>query len=105
MFDWPILSTITFLPSVGALIVLIIRGDDAAARRNMFQVALWTTIITFIISLFIWWAFDNGNAGFQFVEDIPWLGGAIRYKMGVDGISMLFVILTDRKSTRLNSSH
>src|SRR5438105_2334452 len=94
MFDWPILSTITFLPSVGALIVLIIRGDDAAARRNMFQVALWTTIITFIISLFIWWTFDSGNAGFQFTEDIPWLGGAIRYKMGVDGISMLFVILT-----------
>jgi NADH-quinone oxidoreductase subunit M len=94
MFDWPILSTITFLPSVGALIILLIRGDDAAARRNMFNVALWTTAITFVISLLIWWAFDSGNAGFQFVEDMPWLGGAIRYKMGVDGISMLFVILT-----------
>jgi NADH-quinone oxidoreductase subunit M len=94
MFDWPILSTITFLPSVGALVVLLIRGDDASARRNMFYVSLWTTIITFIISLFIWYAFDNSQAGFQFVEDIPWLGGAIRYKMGVDGISMLFVILT-----------
>jgi NADH-quinone oxidoreductase subunit M len=94
VFDWPILSTITFLPLVGAVIVLIIRGDDAAARRNMFQVALWTTIITFIISLFIWYAFDNQSAGFQFVEELPWLGGAITYKMGVDGISILFVILT-----------
>jgi NADH-quinone oxidoreductase subunit M len=94
VFDWPVLSTITFLPSVGALIVLIIRGDDAAARRNMFQVSIWTTVLTFVISLFIWIAFDNAQAGFQFVEETPWLGGAIRYKMGVDGISMLFVILT-----------
>src|SRR6185503_18096636 len=94
MLDWPILSTVTFLPTIGAAIVLIIRGDDEAARRNMFQVALWTTIITFIISLLIWYAFDATQADFQFVEEVPWLGGAITYKMGVDGISMLFVILT-----------
>jgi NADH-quinone oxidoreductase subunit M len=94
MFDWPILSTITFLPSVGAAIVLLIRGDDEAARRNMFYLALWTTLVTFVVSLFIWWSFDNSQAGFQFVEQAPWLGGTITYKMGVDGISMLFVILT-----------
>jgi NADH-quinone oxidoreductase subunit M len=94
VLDWPILSTVTFLPTVGAFLVLIIRGDDAAARRNMFQVALWTTIITFLVSLLIWYAFDSSQADFQFVEQAPWLGGAINYKMGVDGISMLFVILT-----------
>ncbi len=94
MFDWPILSTITFLPLVGAAIVLIIRGDDAAARGNMFYVAISTTVLTFVISIGIWYGFDNDSAEFQFVETMPWLGGAITYKMGVDGISMLFVILT-----------
>ncbi|MEJ0012938.1 MAG: NADH-quinone oxidoreductase subunit M [Bauldia sp.] len=91
---WPILSIVTFLPSVGALLVLIIRGDDAAARRNIYWISLWTTIVTFVISLAIWIWFDNSDPGFQFVEQAPWLGGAITYKMGVDGISMLFVILT-----------
>ncbi len=91
---WPILSIVTFLPSVGALLVLIIRGDDAAARRNIYWISLWTTIVTFVVSLAIWIWFDNSDPGFQFVEQLPWLGGAITYKMGVDGISMLFVILT-----------
>ena len=91
---WPILSVITFLPTVGALLVLTIRGDDETARRNIYWIALWTTLITFVISIFIWTGFDNTSAGFQFVEQLPWLGGAVTYKMGVDGISMLFVILT-----------
>src|SRR5690349_14663008 len=94
MTDWPILSTVTFLPTVGALLLLTIRGDDAAARRNIYWIALWTTIINFLISLLIWKDFDNANAGFQFVEQAGWLGGRIGYSMGVDGISMLFVILT-----------
>jgi NADH-quinone oxidoreductase subunit M len=92
--SWPILSIVTFLPSVGALLVLIIRGDDAAARRNIYWISLWTTVVTFVVSLAIWIWFDNSDPGFQFVEQVPWLGGAITYKMGVDGISMLFVILT-----------
>jgi NADH-quinone oxidoreductase subunit M len=91
---WPILSTVTFLPLLGALIVVIIRGDAVSARRNIFYVALWTTIVTFILSLFIWVNFDPADPGFQMVESTEWLGGAIAYKMGVDGISMLFVILT-----------
>ncbi|HWJ71631.1 MAG TPA: NADH-quinone oxidoreductase subunit M [Kaistia sp.] len=94
MTDWPILSTVTFLPTVGALLLLTIRGDDAAARRNIYWIALWTTIVTFVISLLIWKDFDNSSAGFQFVEQAGWLGGSIGYSMGVDGISMLFVILT-----------
>ena len=94
MSDWPILSTVTFLPLVGALLVLIIRGDDDAARRNIFHIALWTTIVTFILSIFIWTGFDKSEPGFQMVERAEWLGGRITYQMGVDGISMLFVILT-----------
>lgn len=94
MTDWPILSTVTFLPTVGALLILLVRGDDAASRRNVYWIALWTTIVTFLVSLLIWIDFDNTNAGFQFVERTEWLGGRISYSMGVDGISMLFVILT-----------
>jgi len=94
MTNWPILSTITFLPAVGALLLLMIRGDDAYTRRNIYWLSLWTTIITFLISLLIWRDFDPANTGFQFVEKTDWLGGSIGYSMGVDGISMLFVILT-----------
>ncbi len=94
MATWPILSVTTFLPIVGALFILLLRGDDEAVKRNARWVALWTTVITFVISIFLITGFDKGNPGFQFVEDHPWLGGTIRYKMGVDGISLPFVILT-----------
>jgi NADH-quinone oxidoreductase subunit M len=92
--SWPILSVVTFLPLVGALLALTVRGDDAAARRNIYYIALWTTLVTFVVSLFIWINFNDADPGFQMVEEHPWLGGRINYKMGVDGISMLFVILT-----------
>ncbi|WP_343314092.1 NADH-quinone oxidoreductase subunit M [Brucella sp. BE17] len=94
MTDWPILSTVTFLPLVGALLILLIKDDSEAARRNIKNVALLTTIFVFILSLVIWADFDNSNPGFQMVEQIDWIGGGISYHMGVDGISMLFVVLS-----------
>lgn len=94
MTEWPILSTVTFLPLVGALLILFIRDDSELARRNIRNVALLTTLFTFVVSLWIWIDFDNSDAGFQMVERLDWLGGGITYHMGVDGISMLFVILT-----------
>ncbi len=94
MSSWPILSTVIFLPLVGALLILLVRGDDDIARRNIRNVALWTTIVTFVVSLFIWIGFDTQVAGFQMVEDAALADGIFNYKMGVDGISMLFVILT-----------
>lgn len=94
MTDWPILSTVTFLPLVGVLLILFIRDDSANARRNIRAITLWTTIATFVVSLFIWAGFDNAVPGFQMVEKADWLGSGISYHMGVDGISMLFVILT-----------
>jgi len=94
MTGWPILSVITFLPLVGALFIFAIRGEDQIAMRNARFVALWTTVITFLISLLIWIYFDPTTSDFQFVEKRDWLGGTISYHMGVDGISMLFVILT-----------
>jgi NADH-quinone oxidoreductase subunit M len=90
----PILSLVTFLPLAGALLILFIKDEGESARRNIRAVTLWTTMLTFLVSLFVWTGFDNANPGFQFVEKTEWLDSGIYYHMGVDGISMLFVILT-----------
>ncbi|ABV93070.1 proton-translocating NADH-quinone oxidoreductase [Dinoroseobacter shibae DFL 12 = DSM 16493] len=89
-----LLSIITFIPAVAALILaLFLRGDDEAARRNAKWLALIATSVTFILSLFLLAGFDPQDTGFQFVEERPWVLG-LTYKMGVDGISILFVMLT-----------
>jgi NADH-quinone oxidoreductase subunit M len=93
MTSWPILSVVTFLPLAGALFIALL-PEDEAGFRNARWVALWTTLITFLISLILIWRFDPASADFQFVEKHPWLGGAITYAMGVDGISLPFVVLT-----------
>jgi NADH-quinone oxidoreductase subunit M len=95
MSQLPILSLLTFLPLVGALFILTIRGDDEVVARNARHVALWTSVINFALSLFIWVHFDPSTADFQFVEYAIWMPDFnIGYKMGVDGISMMFVLLT-----------
>ncbi|WP_370160136.1 NADH-quinone oxidoreductase subunit M [Limimaricola soesokkakensis] len=89
-----LLSLTTFIPRLGAgILALFLRGDDVAAQRNAKWVALATTVFTFVVSLFILTGFDAEAPGFQFVEDRQWLLG-MRYKLGVDGISLLFVMLT-----------
>ncbi len=95
MTDWPILSLVIFLPTVGALFVFLVRGDPRIVARNARMTALWTSLITFVLSLGIWIDFDTSTASFQFVERADWipiLGAS--YHLGVDGISMLFVILS-----------
>jgi NADH-quinone oxidoreductase subunit M len=95
MITWPILSVVTFLPLVGALIVYVLgRGDDEAAARNARWTALWVTIVTFGISLMLVWRFDPALTDFQFVEKTSWLATGITYHMGLDGISLPLVILT-----------
>lgn len=91
--NWPILSVVTFLPLVGALFIALVRGDDWIARGTARWVALWTTLVTFAISLVLVGRFDPSSPEFQFVEKHNWLGMA-SYHMGVDGISLPFVILT-----------
>jgi NADH-quinone oxidoreductase subunit M len=86
----PILSLVTALPLLGALFIALLSRE---AVGNIRYTALWTTVITFAVSLLIWKNFDLTTSSFQFVEEAEWLG-PIKYKMGVDGISMLFVILT-----------
>ncbi len=93
--DWPLLSIITFLPLVGAvLLALLVRGEGEEANRNARAFALWTTVATFLISLALWFGFDRTTADFQFVEKTEWLAGYATYHMGVDGISVLFVLLS-----------
>jgi len=95
MTDWPLLSLTTFLPLVGALFILAIRGEAQVVARNARNVALLTTVATFLVSLFILSAFDPASADFQLKESATWLPGtAIAYTMGVDGISVWFVLLS-----------
>ena len=95
MAGWPILSLTTFLPLVGAAFILLIRGEPDVVARNARSVALWTSLITFVLSLFIWMNFDNTTAAFQMVERADWIPAFnINYHMGVDGISVLFVLLS-----------
>ena len=94
MSTWPVLSVITFLPLLGAALIYFVRGSEEVVARNARYAALWTSIATFVVSLFPVLAFDYGATGFQFQESLPWLGGSIGYRMGVDGISLPFVVLT-----------
>lgn len=94
MTSFPILSLTIFLPLVGALFILFLRGEDEAIKKNARWVALWTTLVTFAVSIFLVTGFDRAVPDFQFVENHPWLGGVIRYHLGVDGISLPFVMLT-----------
>ena len=91
----PILSLVTFLPTLGALFILLIRGEPAVVARNARSVALLASLITFVLSLELWFGFDRTSADFQFVEQAEWIPAfGISYHMGVDGISVLFVLLS-----------
>ena len=96
MSDWPLLSLVIFLPLVGVLFIMSIRHEDEAlVAQNAKAVALWTAAITFLLSLLIWAQFDPGQAGFQMVERVAWLPGLdVDYHVGVDGISLWFVLLS-----------
>ena len=95
MTDWPILSTVTFLPLVGAAFIFFIRGDKETVARNARHLALWTSVITFGLSLLLIAYFDTSSASFQYVEEVPWISEYnIGYHLGIDGISIFFLLLT-----------
>ncbi len=95
MYGLPILSVLTFLPAFGALLILLLRGTPAQIEQNARWSALWTTAMTFILSLLLWANFDDSKADFQFVEKLPWFSAwGIDYHLGVDGISIFFVLLS-----------
>ena len=92
---FPILSLITWLPLVGVAVILSIRGEPDTVASNARWAALWTSLIVMVISLLLWVDFDRHQAGFQFVESVSWMPEyGVGYKMGIDGISVLFVLLS-----------
>jgi NADH-quinone oxidoreductase subunit M len=92
---FPILSLMTFLPLLGVLILATLRGDAAAISRNARYTALWTSLIVLALGIYLWATYDSSQPGFQFVEALPWFSGLnVEYRMGVDGISLLLVVLT-----------
>ena len=95
MADFPVLSVLTFLPLVGVLVILLIRGQEDIVARNSKYMALYTSLFTFAFAVFMCVNFDPLNAGFQFVEENRWVKPlGIGYHLGVDGISMFFVLLS-----------
>ena len=95
LVDFPILSLITFLPLFGAFLILFIQGDALSVARNAKHTALLTSVVTFGLSLYMYGAFDKTSAAFQFVESKPWIESFnIYYKLGVDGISVFFILLS-----------
>ena len=92
---FPILSALTWLPLVGAVVLMTVRGDEETVAANARWTALWTSLIVFALSLVLWARFDTAEAGFQFQESVSWLPEfGVGYRMGVDGISVLFVLLS-----------
>ncbi|MGO9361140.1 MAG: NADH-quinone oxidoreductase subunit M [Xanthobacteraceae bacterium] len=89
-----ILSSLLILPLIGAAFILLLPGDTEATRRNARWIALFATLITFVLSLVAWGRFDLSQPGFQLIEQHDWFSHAILYKLGVDGVSMPFVLLT-----------
>jgi NADH-quinone oxidoreductase subunit M len=91
---FPLLSLVTFLPLAGALIIASVRGEERVVASNARWTALWTSLITFCLSLILWFRFDRSSPDLQFVERLEWLPGhGVAYAMGVDGLSVLFVLL------------
>ena len=92
--NFPILSSLILLPTIGALFILVAGSSEKSNFRSSKYVALFTSFANFIISIYLWYIFDSNVADFQFVENRIWLKGFINYKVGIDGISILFIILT-----------
>jgi len=89
--NFPILSSLILLPTIGALFLLFSKDKDSNTSK---YVALFSSFVNFLISIYLWFLFDSSTSSFQFVEDKEWLKGFINYKVGIDGISILFIVLT-----------
>tara|TARA_Y100000591_G_scaffold279929_1_gene258703 strand:- start:883 stop:2376 length:1494 start_codon:yes stop_codon:yes gene_type:complete len=90
--NFPILSSLIILPTIGAIFILF--GRSSANYNAAKYISLFVSLANFVLSIFLWYEFDKNNSGFQFVEERLWLEGFINYKIGIDGISILFIILT-----------
>jgi NADH-quinone oxidoreductase subunit M len=91
--NFPILSSITLLPALGALFILLSKSKKNE-NRNVINLSLFTSVINLFLAIFLWYSFDKDFVGFQFVEEKNWISGFIKFKFGIDGISILFIVLT-----------
>ena len=91
--NFPILSSLILLPTIGALFIFFVRSSSSQYQSSKY-VALFITVANLILSIYLWFIFDTRLTEFQFVEDKEWIVGFINYKVGVDGISILFILLT-----------
>ena len=92
--NFPILSAIIFIPLTGAFFVFITKGSQKNVEKNSKYVAIFSSLTNFLLSIFLWYSFDTTTADFQFVEKKKWMEGFINFQLGVDGISILFILLT-----------
>ena len=91
--NFPILSSLILLPTIGALFIFFVRSSNSQYQSSKY-VALFITLANFFLSLYLWFVFDKSIVDFQFVEEREWISGFVNYKVGVDGISILFILLT-----------
>ena len=92
--NFPILSAIIFIPLIGAFFIFVTRGVQKNVEKNSKYVAIFSSLTNFLLSIFLWYSFDTTTADFQFVEKKNWIEGFINFQLGVDGISILFILLT-----------
>ena len=90
--NFPILSTIIFLPLLGSIFIFL--SKSYSNNQSAIYVSLFTSIANLFLSLFLWYSFDKNYTGFQFIEESVWISGFIKFKLGIDGISILFILLT-----------
>ena len=91
---FPILSAIILIPLIGSLFIFITKGNQKNIEKNSKYVAIFSSIANFFLSLVLWYYFDNSTSEFQFVENKNWMDGFISFQLGIDGISILFILLT-----------
>ena len=91
--NFPILSSITLLPILGAVFIFIFNNKNNE-NKNVIYVSLFTSVVTLFLAIFLWYVFDKNSSEFQFIEEKNWISGYIKFKFGVDGISILFIVLT-----------
>ena len=92
--NFPILSFIIFFPLLGALFILFIKNNSENNNLNARYVAIFTSFTNFVLTIYLWFLFDNLSSDFQFVENREWLRGYVNFKLGIDGISIFFILLT-----------
>jgi len=92
--NFPILSAIIFIPLIGAFFIFTIQGSEKNVEKNSKYVAVFSSLVNFFLSLFLWFSFDTTTSEFQFIEKKVWIENLINFQLGVDGISILFIVLT-----------